>query len=331
MRWQNLWLLLCCVGLPAAADTVWLKNGDRLTGDIVLLDGGKLALKTKYAGRVLIDWKDIATLNSSKPLLVKQSGFEQESSRQLQAADNGKVKVINGDSREVALSDIQQLIPPRPLLEDLVWEGNADLDLDMDRDDNNTNNFSVSGDSRVRHGLWRHVLDGEYEREKENGEETESNWQAEYDLDRFFTPQWFVRGSVSELRDDFGDIERQSLYGLGPGYQFWDNELGRFDLIGQLGRGKVRSSKGDIEFDAYSGEWDYKRVFWGSRMEFFSTAQIVMPTEGQIDYVFDGEAGLRYRLNEWARLSLLYELDQVGGSRESGSEEHYTLGMGVAW
>lgn len=39
---------------PALADTVWLDNGDRLSGEIVLMDGGKLALKTRYAGQVLI-------------------------------------------------------------------------------------------------------------------------------------------------------------------------------------------------------------------------------------------------------------------------------------
>lgn len=49
------------------ADTVWLDNGDRLTGEIPLLDGGKLALQAKYAGQVLIDWQDIDTLSSDKP------------------------------------------------------------------------------------------------------------------------------------------------------------------------------------------------------------------------------------------------------------------------
>jgi hypothetical protein len=53
---------------------VWLNNGDRLTGEIILLDGGKLALKARYAGQVLIAWKDIDTLRSEKPLLVRREG-----------------------------------------------------------------------------------------------------------------------------------------------------------------------------------------------------------------------------------------------------------------
>ena len=74
---------------PAWADTVWLNNGDRLSGEILLLDGGKLVLKTKYAGRVLIDWKDVSTLSSDKPLLVKRDNFEGQHSQHLEAAEAG--------------------------------------------------------------------------------------------------------------------------------------------------------------------------------------------------------------------------------------------------
>ncbi|POC68532.1 hypothetical protein, partial [Vibrio vulnificus] len=77
---------------PALADTVWLDNGDRLSGEIVLMDGGKLALKTRYAGQVLIDWKDIDTISSDKPLLIKQQGVSGQRSRTLEAAGKGMVR-----------------------------------------------------------------------------------------------------------------------------------------------------------------------------------------------------------------------------------------------
>ncbi|VUY46742.1 hypothetical protein PAKAF_04657 [Pseudomonas aeruginosa PAK] len=107
---------------PVLADTVWLDNGDRLSGEIVLMDGGKLALKTRYAGQVLIDWKDIDTISSDKPLLIKQQGVSGQRSRTLEAAGKGMVRIVDGGSHTVPLASIRQMVPPRPLVEDLVWE-----------------------------------------------------------------------------------------------------------------------------------------------------------------------------------------------------------------
>ena len=323
--------LLLGLVLPAWADTVWLNNGDRLTGQIVLLEGGKLALKTKYAGRVLIDWEDIDTLSSDQPLLVKRSGFTGQRSQHLEAAGKGMVRVVNGNTQTVPLTDIKQLVPPRPLITDFVWEGNLDAKLDMERNDNETDEFRLKGNTRVSHGRWRHVLKGEYEHETKNSEEVDNNWELEYDLDRFITQQWFIRSSAYQQRDAFEKIDRQTSFGMGPGYRFWDDELGRFELIGQYERFALHGAGGTTRFGAYGLEWDYKRLLSGTRIELYSTAQLAMPTIDEVDYVFEGEAGVRYRVNEWARVSLLYELNQLRGLGQTTSERKYMIGLGVGW
>ncbi len=323
--------LLLGLVLPAWADTVWLNNGDRLTGQIVLLEGGKLALKTKYAGRVLIDWEDIDTLSSDQPLLVKRSGFTGQRSQHLEAAGKGMVRVVNGNTQTVPLTDIKQLVPPRPLITDFVWEGNLDAKLDMERNDNETDEFRLKGNTRVSHGRWRHVLKGEYEHETKNSEEVDNNWELEYDLDRFITQQWFIRSSAYQQRDAFEKIDRQTSFGMGPGYRFWDDELGRFELIGQYERFALHGAGGTTRFGAYGLEWDYKRLLSGTRIELYSTAQLAMPTIDEVDYVFEGEAGVRYRVNEWARVSLLYELNQLRGLGQTTSERKYMIGLGIGW
>ncbi len=77
--------------------------------------------------------------------------------------------------------------------------------------------------------------------------------------------------------------------------------------------------------------WDYKRLLWGSRVEFYSSGEAATPFVDEVDYVLDTDAGLRYRINEWARLSLLYELNQVRGISKSASEQEFTIGVGVGW
>ena len=331
MRWQNLWLLLCCFSMPVAADTVWLKNGDRLTGTIELLEGGKLVLSTRYAGRILIDWKDVSTLRSDQPLLVKQAGFVTEQSKSLAAAGEGMVRLENHQSKTLPLAHITEIVPPRPFIEDFVWEGNLDGKLNLDRDEDHTDDLRLKLDSSIRHDRWRYSLDASQRYETENGETTENNWETDYDQDYFFTEKWFVRGTYNEFSDKFEFFDRQTGYALGPGYRFWDNALGHFELIPQVAHFKLRSEAGDTSFNATSLSWDYQRLLWGSRVEFYSKAEAAAPFIDEIDYVLDTEAGLRYRINDWARLSLLYELNQVRGFGKSSSEQELTIGVGVGW
>ncbi|XLX41356.1 DUF481 domain-containing protein [Ectopseudomonas mendocina] len=324
-------LFLLVLAAPLWADTVWLNNGDRLSGEIILLDGGKLALKTKYAGQVLIDWKDIDTLSSDKPLLVRRSGFDNERSERLAAAGAGMVRVQGEREYTLPLAQIKRLVPPRPLLEDRVWEGNLDAKLDMKRNQNDVDEWKLKGNTRVEHGRWRHVLSGELERETKNDRKVEDNWELEYDLDRFFTEHWFWRVGVEQAEDEFETVDRQRIVGTGPGYRFWDDELGRFDLIGQFNRVRLESDIADLAFNTTSLELDYKRLLWGTRLEFYANAQLQIPHIEEIDYVLDSEFGLRYRLNQWARLSLLYELDQLRAPGQTVSDRHYLIGIGVGW
>jgi hypothetical protein len=327
--------LLCFLVLalttPVWADTVWLNNGDRLSGEIVLLDGGKLALKTKYAGQVLIAWEDIDTLRSEKPLLMRRQGLDSEHSNQLEAAGKGMVRVVSDNTQTVPLSSIKRLIPPRPVLQDRFWEGNLDAKLDMKRDDNDTDEWKLKSNTRVEHGRWRHVLAGELERKIKNDAKTADNWQLEYDLDRFITDHWFWRVGAEQDEDEFAFFTRQRSLGTGPGYRFWDNELGRLDVIGQFNRLQLEASDAERSFNTYSLALDYKRLLWGTRLEFYSTAELQLPAIEEIDYVLDSEIGLRYRLTDWARLSLLYELDQARALGQTSSERRYLLGVGVGW
>ena len=53
------------------ADEIIFKNGDKLTGKIGVLDGGKLTIKTTVAGDVTVDMKDVQTFSSDTPINLK--------------------------------------------------------------------------------------------------------------------------------------------------------------------------------------------------------------------------------------------------------------------
>jgi putative salt-induced outer membrane protein len=64
-------LIIVVTAVPALADQVSLKNGDRLTGTIVQSDGKTLVLHTEYAGDVTVKWDSVKGIESSESLRVE--------------------------------------------------------------------------------------------------------------------------------------------------------------------------------------------------------------------------------------------------------------------
>jgi putative salt-induced outer membrane protein len=67
-------LLLSLWAIPALADQIVLKNGDRLTGSITKADGKALVIKTDYAGDVTVKFDAIQSMTSAGDLNVSLDG-----------------------------------------------------------------------------------------------------------------------------------------------------------------------------------------------------------------------------------------------------------------
>ncbi|EPJ79041.1 MULTISPECIES: DUF481 domain-containing protein [Pseudomonas] len=327
-------LAIACVSTPLLADTVWLKNGDKLTGTIKVFDGGKLLIETTYAGAIPLDWKEVKTLESDQKLLVKQDQYQGEIAKSLQASDDGKVTLLNGEApKTVELASIQQIMKPKPIVTDLVWKGNIDAALDFQRAENDTDDYNVAFKTTARHGQWRHNAKGEYNRESTDELTTTDNWSAEYSIDRFLTEKWFWDGRVNYKRDKIEDLSRQRTVGTGPGYQFWDDELGAFKLGALLNRTDFEYSNGEKDnFYSVAGTWDYNRFLIGKKVEFFTNGELGKPISGVADYSLEAEVGLRYKVTDWASLNVKAEKDVISGSSDGDLDKtRYTAGFGVTW
>ncbi|KPB34290.1 hypothetical protein ALP12_03044 [Pseudomonas savastanoi pv. phaseolicola] len=327
-------LAITTVSTPLLADTVWLKNGDRLTGTIKVFEGGKLLLQTEYGGAIPLDWKQVKTLQSDQPLLVKQDEHTGEVSKSLQASDDGKVVLANGDApKTVELASIHQIIKPKPVITDLVWKGNIDAALDFQQAENDTNDYNIAFKTSARHGQWRHNAKGDYNRETTDDVVGTDNWSAEYSLDRFLTEKFFWDARVTYKRDKIEDLSRQRVVGTGPGYQLWDDELGAFKVGALLNRTDFEFSNGQKEnFYSVAGTWDYNRYLIGKKFEFFSNGELGKPLSGVADYSMDVEAGLRYKVTDWASLNLKAEKNIISGSDNGDVDKtRYTAGFGVSW
>lgn len=281
-----------------------------------------------------IDWKEVKTLESDQQLLVKQDAYTGEKAKALHAAEDGKVTLANGETpKTVELASIQQILKPKPVVEDLVWKGNVDMALDYRRAEKDTDDYDVGFKTIARHGRWRHTAEGEYSREFQDDVVTTDNWRAEYSLDRFLTEKWFWQGRLNYKRDKVEDLSRQRVVGTGPGYQFWDDELGAFSLGSLLNHTDYEyRDGGKDQFYSLAMKWNYNRYLIGKKVEFFTSGEVGKPLSGVADYALDTEVGLRYKVTDWASLNLKAEKDVISGTEDADlSKTRYTAGFGVAW
>lgn len=111
MRNVTLWVVLLCAvaTLPAAADQVSLKNGDRLSGTIVKSDGKTLVLHTDYAGDVTLSLTAVQSLESGEMLHVQLQDGRQASGKIASADGKIQIATASGGPVEAPLASIKTL------------------------------------------------------------------------------------------------------------------------------------------------------------------------------------------------------------------------------
>ncbi|HTC61620.1 MAG TPA: DUF481 domain-containing protein [Candidatus Saccharimonadales bacterium] len=140
------------------ADTISLKNGDRLTGTIEKSDGKTLVLKTEFAGEITLQWAAVDTINSTQPLHVGLAGGQMVNGPI--ATKDGQIQVTttsagvvttSKDSVEVIRSDAEQAAYDatierlrHPHLGDF-WSGTLDTGLSVTRGNSSTLSYTLSG------------------------------------------------------------------------------------------------------------------------------------------------------------------------------------------
>lgn len=325
----------CSLASSVLADTISLTNGDRISGTIVLLDGGRLLVKTEYAGTISLDIRQVAGLDSQQQFLVKRQRNEPGQLVRLQAGGAGNIRLTDATgSRTQALAGLHQLIPhqPQKLASDLLWSGSLHLAADFKRKENASDKYDLKLDSRLRHGRWRHGLDAQYEHETRDDSKKTDRFTGGYGLDYFMTRRWFWKNKGKYTYDRVEDVRRQTTLGSGPGFQFWDNALGTFSVSTLLTHNHYSFANDErVHFNSLATSWDYQRYYLAKTLELYYLGEIGLPFTPDIDFILDNEAGLRYKINSWASFSLRTEWEKIKSRQGTLNDRRYLMGIGVRW
>ena len=206
----------------AAADEVMLKNGDRLTGDIVKMSDGSLVLKTPYAGEVKIDWKEVQGITSKAP--VKVQTLDDSVLQGIVTSPAGDQIVVTGEqfgpTRAIPLTSIKAINPP-PMV---TYSGAFNLGGVVAKGNSDSKAINGSLIYSLRADRHRFGVEGKYNYGEQSNKLNVRNSLAELSYDVFVTKRIFLNFFALFEQDTFQDLNLRSTFGAGPGYQFIDTK-----------------------------------------------------------------------------------------------------------
>ncbi len=307
---SGLWILFAAnaalVAAPVPAPLkLQLKNGDVITGQLHSEDQTTIRIQTSYAG-VLSIAKN-AVLQQ-----VAQTNSTQPSGSPMPAA--------------AAVVTVQAKPAAAPYASTPEWALSLDLAASSRSGKEQGESFSLSQKGEYSYLAWRFNLDSQFDYETKETARKTHKYVLSPGLDYFYAADLFWRAAVdyqyNYLASDYKNIDLST----GPGYSFWRNEHGQFDItvLGGSKKAYFREDElkgvllfGDsVTFRFGSVEWDLQHKLANWPLEFYSNGNFMKLLSQPISFIhfdreYKTELGLRYLLSEHLRLSWGWQYERT--------------------
>ncbi|HEX4951504.1 MAG TPA: DUF481 domain-containing protein [Blastocatellia bacterium] len=340
----------------ATADTIKLKNGDRLTGSIIKSDEKTLVIKTEYAGPVTVNWDAIQDVETAQELNVfSKSG--QKLVGTLTAVDN-KVAVTTKDAGKVELgkADIttmrntdeqaawqkEQDRYMNPSVLDL-WAGSADFGIALTTGNSSTSVTTAGLDlARITRRdkttvFYRQVSATDRNVSPSRKIANAKRAGGQYDLK--VSDRAFVFGFANFDFDEFLRLDLRFAPGGGFGYNLVKGERSTFDVFGGLAYNKeifdvtpaptttvprpTYTTRTRDSIEGFVGEeWRFKM---NGRTSFYEKAVIFPNFSDRGEYRFNFDAGMSTALSKYLSWNLAYSNRFLSNPPLAGIKKSDTL------
>jgi putative salt-induced outer membrane protein YdiY len=207
---------IACAASAFAEDVVVLRNGDRLSGKVESLTGGKLKIVTPHSGAVFVDWGEIATVTTEAAVKVKLETGEIIEGK-LSAADEGRLKIETASAAQPVEVDPAKVAK---INEDTDWHGFIDIGFRATGGNSRTQGAYAGAQLLRETDRDRFLIGANFNYGRAAGITTARNAYGILKYDYKFTPKFYGYVSEELLHDRFRDLRIRTITSLGVGYIF---------------------------------------------------------------------------------------------------------------
>lgn len=324
----------------AFGDQVVLKNGDRITGELVRLEDGTLLMKTEALGDVKLKWNAVAEVTSEAPLHVI-AGTDQLAATTIRR-DEGSFRLINTNSavavpaesvktlrseadQKVHAMQVERESNPRFIDR---WNASADAGLSGARGTNDTTNMSlgVKGARTTNNTRLSLFFNSLFARSRNKGGAaiTSANalrGGARYEVN--VSKRIFTFGFANAETDSVQHVDLRDVFGGGAGVRVSQTKTATLDLFSGASLNQESFSvattpdrrTGELLFGEDSNYKLFDRATVGTRLSFYPNMTVLGEYRAQLD------ATATTKLNHWLgwqfTVSNLYMSNPAAGARNN--------------
>jgi hypothetical protein len=229
------WMILMTTALNAQKnDTIYLMNGDRITGELKKLEYGLVFLKTDALETVTIEYDMIATMHSAKNFEYRTTSGYRYYGSVMKSATKGTINIVTKeDTIPKPLWDIVQITSIKNLFLQKI-DGSIDMGLSFTKA---SDVFQYSLKSTVTHRTANYAT--RFDLNSILSEE-DNIWSKNNDVSlnvtRYLPEKWFVRAETRGQQNTELNLQYRIQAGAGGGYDIVRSNSQRlYGLVALLG------------------------------------------------------------------------------------------------
>ena len=318
-----------------SGDEILFKSGDRLTGTVEKLEGGKMTFASKVAGMLTLNMADIKTFSTDAPVEVAMADGTVHMQK-LAASDEGTVSVIPGGTAQpqsLSLANVAKINPDKPR-----WTGAVVAGATVVRGNTRSETASASLDASRRTENDRISLGAGYyfasQRDNNTRDSSTSvdNWFLKGQYDYFMTEKLYSYGNIRYEKDRVASLNKRVAPGAGLGYQWIERADLKFSTEAGASWMYERYSDPNETRTYLAGRFAYHvdKAF-NDHVKGFHNLEYFPSLENADSFLVNTDVGLRAALT--ARMAIEAKAQMAYNSQPAEDRDTKDLRyiLGVAW
>ncbi|MCU7799454.1 MAG: DUF481 domain-containing protein [gamma proteobacterium symbiont of Lucinoma myriamae] len=331
-------LYICILSGSLFADTITMKNGSVIMGEVISKEKNSLKVKTDFAGTITINWDQVKAFKTDKNFTYILTSEEVNTANNISNDEHG-VSFIQKSKNEHGVSvnmDQIAFINPEPwrLKQGYKVTAKANISLKSQHGNTQKDEFELDGEIKFRSQQDRYSINAYLENDTSGKSTTADNWLINGKYDYFVTKKRYYGFELSFERDKFTDLDLRTVLGPHIGHQFYES----YDLNLNADIGLVKVYENNIKADnsdylALNWYVDYDQYFWNKWTQLYHRQKGIWDWEKSNKVTFNSWTGFRFPLRSGivASAEVEWEYDSKPNNDIDKLDTTYRFKLGYQW